>query len=470
MSIPIVCPQCAAELNAPDSVAGKRVRCLMANCGAVISVPAPLLDELEVVEEEAMATPYPDPEEGADSARLDDEDDSDRRSKRSRRSTKGQTRGLLVGIVIGCLISLVGLGYCAYAFGLKKFLAANQPEPDEPRVVGGIGGGSDSAGGPSTWKQFSYQEHGFRARFPREPVRREEQLQKGADLKEVAHSRTFYGAISGREKVYTQVVVYHFRPEMSVRERGYYLAGCARGTAGEETTRSHRPVTWAGQPAWEVTVSPNSVQKSYGSIRYALIGLNGILAMIADENRLSDESQQAFFNGFEFLQPGKSIEVGVLAAVKPTEWKEHRFLQHEFAAVFPQEPVSQELPVDEAAKSAGVLSRSFLKAGAYGGPLGITVLVIRFREDVPQEQLVQAIPFLIESMRDKTKGAVFESRNVTFAGRSAHETKVGDQRSGMVVRTFSSESRIYQVMIWSYERWPTDKEREAFFDSFTLPQ
>ena len=60
-------------------------------------------------------------------------------------------------LVIGCLISLVGLGYCTDAFGFKKFLAANQPGDGEPKIVGGIGGGSDSAGGPSTWKQFSYQ-------------------------------------------------------------------------------------------------------------------------------------------------------------------------------------------------------------------------------------------------------------------------------------------------------------------------
>ena len=67
-----------------------------------------------------------------------------------------------MGLVIGCLISLVGLGYCTDAFGFKKFLAANQPGDGEPKIVGGIGGGSDSAGGPSTWKQFSYQVHGFR--------------------------------------------------------------------------------------------------------------------------------------------------------------------------------------------------------------------------------------------------------------------------------------------------------------------
>src|SRR5689334_4883450 len=118
MPIPIVCPQCAAELNAPDSATGKRVRCPDANCGALIAVPAPPPDELEVVEDEPMATPFPEPTIGADSARHEDEDDLDRRPKRGRRSATGQTRGLVLGIVIGCLISLGGLGYCAYAFGL----------------------------------------------------------------------------------------------------------------------------------------------------------------------------------------------------------------------------------------------------------------------------------------------------------------------------------------------------------------
>ena len=258
-------------------------------------------------------------------------------------------------------------------------------------------------------------------------------------------------------------------PRCRRRERGYYLARSADYGRRRDDSESSA-IIWAGQPAWEVTVSPDNVTKAHGSIRYALIGSNGILASIVDESRPSHESQQAFFNSFEFLQPGTSIQVGELAAVNPTDWKQHRFLQHEFAAIFPQEPVTQELPVDEEAKSAGVLSQTVLKAGSYGGPLGIVVLVIRFRDGTPQERLYEAIPFMIQSMRDKTKETVFESRSVTLAGRSAQENTVGDQTSGMVVRTFSSGSRIYQVMITSNERWPTDKERQAFFDGFVLLQ
>ena len=39
MLIPVVCPDCAANFDIPDSYAGKKVRCPQANCGAVIAVP-----------------------------------------------------------------------------------------------------------------------------------------------------------------------------------------------------------------------------------------------------------------------------------------------------------------------------------------------------------------------------------------------------------------------------------------------
>ena len=91
MLIPVVCPDCAANFDIPDSYAGKKVRCPQANCGAVIAVPDPCADELELVDDEMMATPLPEPSESEAVARLEDDnkDDEDSRHKRSQEISSG---------------------------------------------------------------------------------------------------------------------------------------------------------------------------------------------------------------------------------------------------------------------------------------------------------------------------------------------------------------------------------------------
>ena len=58
MSIGIACPGCSAKLNAPDSAAGKKIKC--PKCQTVCAVPAPAAPAFEVVEDpESASKPAP---------------------------------------------------------------------------------------------------------------------------------------------------------------------------------------------------------------------------------------------------------------------------------------------------------------------------------------------------------------------------------------------------------------------------
>src|SRR5262245_26890235 len=51
MPISVVCPQCGAKLNAPDSAAGKRVKCPKCQTAMLVPEPLPASPEFEVVDE-----------------------------------------------------------------------------------------------------------------------------------------------------------------------------------------------------------------------------------------------------------------------------------------------------------------------------------------------------------------------------------------------------------------------------------
>jgi DNA-directed RNA polymerase subunit RPC12/RpoP len=57
MPITVMCTRCSAKLNAPDTAAGKRVKCPKPGCGEVILVPEPATADFEVVDDEPKAVP-----------------------------------------------------------------------------------------------------------------------------------------------------------------------------------------------------------------------------------------------------------------------------------------------------------------------------------------------------------------------------------------------------------------------------
>jgi hypothetical protein len=157
MPILVVCPRCGANLNAPDSGAGKKVRCPKPNCGSLVPVPAFVEAEpVEEVEDELDEQPRSKRRRNDDDddrsrsrkrRRDDDDGDDDRPRRKQQRKKSGMGTGLVVAIVIGSILLLGGIGYGVYAL---------------------VGGGPKTPA-PAGWKEYSYKDSGFKAYFPAEP-------------------------------------------------------------------------------------------------------------------------------------------------------------------------------------------------------------------------------------------------------------------------------------------------------------
>ena len=158
MSIAVVCSQCSAKLNAPDSAAGKKVKC--PKCQGVIAVPEPLplAPEFEVVDDEPQTPKKPravvqaaveadDEDEQPRRARDedDDEDYDDRpKKKKKKQSDEGNsmmTRNIVGGVVLVALLGVAGFVYYD-RFKKKDETATSSGGSDEagagnPRIKGG---------------------------------------------------------------------------------------------------------------------------------------------------------------------------------------------------------------------------------------------------------------------------------------------------------------------------------------------
>jgi hypothetical protein len=194
MPILVECPGCGAKLNAPDSGAGKKVRCPKPGCGTLIPVPAAVTAEADEAPVPASPAPRADDEDRPrgrqrdddddrpsksrrdddrprkssrrddeddrpSKRRRDDDDDDDRRPARRRRDDederprrgrsarkKGTGAGKVVAIALGSILVLGGIGYGIYA----------------------MLGGSKTAP-PAGWTEYAYRDDGFKAHFPKEP-------------------------------------------------------------------------------------------------------------------------------------------------------------------------------------------------------------------------------------------------------------------------------------------------------------
>jgi hypothetical protein len=188
MPISVTCNGCQAKLNAPDAAAGKRVKC--PKCGGVISIPAAVAPEYEVVED---ASPAPakarkpqmvdedekprakkprvedDEKPRKKAARADDEDERPRKKKAAvedddekprRRKARDESdeddarprnkkgkKGGMVGLVIGLVVMLILVPAVA-AVVYFQFFANNgtaavttKPGPVVPIGPGPVGPG-----------------------------------------------------------------------------------------------------------------------------------------------------------------------------------------------------------------------------------------------------------------------------------------------------------------------------------------
>jgi hypothetical protein len=124
MPINVTCPSCNATLRAPDTAAGKKIKC--PKCATICNVPAAQAPVEEVVEQVAAAPPPRRVEEERPRARDDEdrprrrreeeEDEDDDRGRRRRRRRDAQESepgtGLQIGLGIGSLV----LGVIAMPF------------------------------------------------------------------------------------------------------------------------------------------------------------------------------------------------------------------------------------------------------------------------------------------------------------------------------------------------------------------
>lgn len=170
MPLVVPCPNCAARLSAPESAAGKQIRC--PKCGAVAAVPAPepVVEakvtapkprpkpvQAEVAEERPRKASRRDEEEDEEDERprkkkkpryADDDDDyeHDRKRKPKRKSGDGV---LAAAVVMGCLVLLAGIVGVVYLLsGKGSPLAKKAPVPDG-------------------WEEHKYPQDGFKLYAPK---------------------------------------------------------------------------------------------------------------------------------------------------------------------------------------------------------------------------------------------------------------------------------------------------------------
>ena len=221
MSFKTVCPSCDAELTAPDTVLGKRVKCK--KCGDPFT--AKRADELDDDEDDRPAKPTvtarPKPAVAKDddassrkstkASRPTDDDDEEeddepkpktKKKGKKKKKKEGLPMALVIGVIAGVL--LIGGGIVAY-FGFIK-----EDKPTDPVVAKGDGPPGDrgkSRGGPgrgpdgpaiSAWPEHHDTLGRFRVKFPGAPSKVETDLPPEARGK-VSIWQTQLGSANGLE-------------------------------------------------------------------------------------------------------------------------------------------------------------------------------------------------------------------------------------------------------------------------------
>jgi hypothetical protein len=278
MPIAVLCPGCGAELNAPDSAAGKQVKCPRTGCGTLMIVPE-LLPAAEV-------PPAPRPR------RRRDEDGADDRPRR--REQAGLSPAAVAGIVLGGLLILGAVGYGVYALAFKK--------PDEARSGGGSGGSDDSKpAGPPGWVEYTSEEDGFRAYFPSEPQARPRKLPNT----KLPPARSITQYTSDGPLVQVRLFVARLPPGAPPADRDAYAEDFNRAWRGVPGSREGS-ATWAGLPAREFIVTRPATKAGPGAgsvVRQVTVGdtLYGVV-ITSPGGPVPPEVVKAFLDNFLLLR------------------------------------------------------------------------------------------------------------------------------------------------------------------------
>ncbi|VTR91271.1 unnamed protein product [Gemmata massiliana] len=311
MSVIVVdCPGCPAKLSAPETAAGKQIRC--PKCGAVATVPALVQAEEVSVVDGTLAPPPPKPrpkpvpvDDDEDSERPrtrarraeddDEEDERPRKKKRRRaaddddddppprkrrRKSGGVSAGIIVLAVVGGLLLVCGIGFGIYALTGKNSLFAKKTPV------------------PAGWKEFSYPQDGFKAYFPSEPTTMGMNLQfgqgmplaGGGEVPQMESMRTYMtGGFGNRDRVDITVQVMRLRSSLPRASRD------AMGNIGGRFAGgSARRVRWLGGDAAEMELGGTLTRIVYLEKMVIIVQITG-----PNGTRAKSEEEAAFFDNFE---------------------------------------------------------------------------------------------------------------------------------------------------------------------------
>jgi hypothetical protein len=300
--VPILveCPGCGTKLSAPDSGAGKKVRCPKAGCGTLVPVPMPLpVEEVPVVDAEPAPPPKPRPvkaaavedddddrprkrrrDEGEDDddrprGRRRDDDDDARPRRRPRRKRSG-TNPAVVGLIVLGLIVLIGGG----GYGIYMLVAGGTPPPPG-------------------WKEHEYKADNFKAYFPKEPrvTSMPNPGRAGGEEFDAIESASVYVSGGFDDPVQVQMIVARFKPGMASSARDKLKTKFREmvdktGRAGEG-----KSVRWLGGSGDEFTSSSEVVR-----IVFTDTGIYAANVRGSKGSRAKPEEEKGFFDNVRLLK------------------------------------------------------------------------------------------------------------------------------------------------------------------------
>jgi hypothetical protein len=311
MPIVVACPGCPTKLSAPESAAGKQVRC--PKCGAAAPVPAfvpaeevPVVDATPVPPKRKPARAEDDEDERPVKAKRRDDDDDDEEEDRPRKKKRRayeddaprRTKRRKAGGGAGLLVGLIAVGFVVVGgLALGVYLLAGKKGEEEPLA--------SKTPPPEGWEQHSYPDAGIKAYMPARPDhmsvpvdalgrggfgRRRDGFQ-AADIRDMESFSIFNSR--GVDGTHVELVVLKFRNRVpaSVRDQILEQPNLQVGRGQSKTVR------WLGRDATEQT-------GTHGMARVVFTDRHAIVAAIAGPHgsRARPEEEAGFFDNFELTR------------------------------------------------------------------------------------------------------------------------------------------------------------------------
>ncbi len=487
MPISVVCSSCSAKLNAPDTAAGKKIKC--PKCQAVCSVPAPASD-FEVVDEPEPG-PKPKPKKTVAKATVDDdeerprkrkaadEDDEDDRPRAKKKATRqteddeddrprkrkrdrdeeqaGGSSKLLIGGIIGVLL-LAGVGFAVYWFGFRgKTDSTNPTNPDSVKA--------------ENWETYTSPGNVFKVSFPGKPEAQDWQpkdtLKVTSDLRQLligdkradkpSHSY-FAGYIRFPDGT---------KPQATEATRKWLITLYASpATAGRDSQFVKKVMV--GDREWE-ELRIEAGESGSGILRCHYAG--SILYLVGYQSNLQSaakDSAEKFLASYEIL----GGDPGDPDPVKLDGWEPYTSTDNVFQASFPG-----------ATKKMENYSFTNVKAGEFRE---YTVTdektkatrtyfagYVRFPKK-PTYQEAQAVKNFVQSEALGGSSNTGQRRVAVGGWPWGEERQMEVAKSGFggstngIVRWVEAGSTIYAVGMKNTTRFPADKEIDKFFSSFEI--